>query len=199
MMMKELNEAITRLRKAREEVRERLLNLFVGIKDKGKRTSFVRQFYWQHLEIDEDLLAGVLGISRYALTKMIGEKSAVVTCSRCGENFRIMAKSRKDLNSTYIRYRHLGHLCKTDEKQLRLLELREMPYDEYLRTDEWNNIRSRAVRDAKLKCQRCGKRGKLHVHHLSYSHLGEERDNELLVLCVSCHSKYHPERARFSD
>ncbi|MCI5635466.1 MAG: hypothetical protein SO136_08625 [Sarcina ventriculi] len=38
---------------------------------------------------------------------------------------------------------------------------------------------------------KCGARNKLQVHHLSYQHLGDELDCELMVLCHSCHQKVH--------
>lgn len=41
------------------------------------------------------------------------------------------------------------------------------------------------------KCAKCGARNKLQVHHLSYQHLGDELDCELMVLCHSCHQKVH--------
>jgi hypothetical protein len=33
------------------------------------------------------------------------------------------------------------------------------------------------------------------VHHLTYAHLGHERDEDLQVLCVACHGRRHPSSA----
>jgi hypothetical protein len=69
-----------------------------------------------------------------------------------------------------------------------------MPYKQYLATKHWKKRRARALDLANYKCQKCGissKSAKLHVHHLSYDNLGKESDDELMVLCSSCHRKVH--------
>lgn len=74
----------------------------------------------------------------------------------------------------------------------RLMELRSMPYAEYLQAEEWQRPRKQALRVAKYKCQLCGTSGvKLEVHHNSYENLGCERPDELIVLCTNCHTVHH--------
>lgn len=75
--------------------------------------------------------------------------------------------------------------------ELRLQELRNMPYVEYLQTSEWKETRLRKLKRAKFRCQLCGKNDKLNVHHTSYVNRGNENDTDLIVLCVECHSLYH--------
>ncbi len=73
-------------------------------------------------------------------------------------------------------------------------ELRAMPYTDYLRTPHWRRRRAAKIRAAGGRCQLCGRGGSgtlLDVHHNTYERLGEERDEDLIVLCRECHSRHH--------
>lgn len=76
----------------------------------------------------------------------------------------------------------------------RLAELRGMPYREYLRTSEWRARRLVALERAEHRCQVCNTPERLDVHHRTYEHIGEERDEDLLVLCRGCHGLFHEHR-----
>lgn len=78
-----------------------------------------------------------------------------------------------------------------DNNTTDLQELKNMPYKEYLQTGHWKNIRKQALFRAKYKCQLCGDKSKLNVHHNTYENRGEEKDEDLIVLCQDCHSKFH--------
>jgi len=43
------------------------------------------------------------------------------------------------------------------------------------------------------KCELCGKKKNLHVHHTTYENHGLEHIhlNDLMVLCKICHAKFH--------
>ena len=64
-------------------------------------------------------------------------------------------------------------------------------YENYIHSSKWRRRRARALMLGNYKCAKCGARNKLQVHHLSYQHLGDELDYELMVLCHSCHQKVH--------
>ena len=64
-------------------------------------------------------------------------------------------------------------------------------YQAVMQSAGWRRRRSQAIRQAGRRCQACGARGPLDVHHLSYAHLGEERPYELAVLCEACHQRAH--------
>jgi hypothetical protein len=64
-------------------------------------------------------------------------------------------------------------------------------YEAVMRSPGWRRRRFRALRRAGRRCQACGARGALDVHHLSYAHLGDERPYELAVLCEACHTRAH--------
>ena len=76
----------------------------------------------------------------------------------------------------------------------RLEELNEMAYNDYLRTPEWQRTRRAKLEQVGNRCRRCGADRKLHVHHLTYDHVGHEWLDELVVLCSWCHSDTHGER-----
>ena len=71
-------------------------------------------------------------------------------------------------------------------------ERRDIPYDEYLQTEHWQQRRRDMLAQHWHKCQLCGERGRwLEVHHNSYDHLWHEPSEDLIVLCETCHQKHH--------
>lgn len=77
-------------------------------------------------------------------------------------------------------------------KSPRVKELQAMPYAEYLKTDEWQKTRRRALANSGVKCQMCSATDKpLNVHHNTYERLGYERASDLITLCEPCHAKHH--------
>jgi hypothetical protein len=85
------------------------------------------------------------------------------------------------------------------------LRRREIPYDEYLRSDWWQEIRLHALDQAGWRCEyhewrrtgrRCGATEQLDVHHLTYARIGDEDLDELIVLCRRHHGYVHGKRLR---
>lgn len=64
-------------------------------------------------------------------------------------------------------------------------------YQDYLKTPRWRKVRDAALRLANFRCSACPSKRELHVHHLTYDRLGNERDEDLRVLCKACHSGEH--------
>lgn len=62
-------------------------------------------------------------------------------------------------------------------------------YLQYLRSPEWQNLRSQRLKIDNYKCQRCGRPFDLQVHHLYYPLvLGtEDPYRDLVTLCDTCH------------
>jgi hypothetical protein len=73
----------------------------------------------------------------------------------------------------------------------RVAVLAAMPYGEYLLTLEWAERRRVALCRALRRCERCGRRGWLEVHHRTYERRGAELPDDLEVLCVGCHRQEH--------
>jgi 5-methylcytosine-specific restriction endonuclease McrA len=62
----------------------------------------------------------------------------------------------------------------------------------YMEQPEWQVRRVQALARAGYKCQACSVRNTtLDVHHNSYENYGDERPQDLVVLCRSCHEKFH--------
>jgi hypothetical protein len=70
-----------------------------------------------------------------------------------------------------------------------------MLYRRTMQSTGWRRRRAQAIRRAGHRCEECGARGPLDVHHLSYRHLGDERPYELTVLCPACHQAVHRRNA----
>lgn len=69
--------------------------------------------------------------------------------------------------------------------------LNQMPYQDYLRTSEWQRRRTMAINAADARCQLCNSTNRLHVHHRTYERRGCELPTDLTVLCADCHGKFH--------
>lgn len=67
----------------------------------------------------------------------------------------------------------------------------ETDYDRYRNSDAWKIKREGALARAASRCQLCRSTKKLNVHHNTYENLGNERDEDLFVLCKRCHSIFH--------
>lgn len=66
-----------------------------------------------------------------------------------------------------------------------------MNYYDYLRTPEWAALRETALHSARYRCQTCNSPDDLHVHHRTYERLGNERPDDVVVLCRTCHNAVH--------
>jgi 5-methylcytosine-specific restriction endonuclease McrA len=71
-----------------------------------------------------------------------------------------------------------------------------MSYSEFLQTPYWDGVRNYKLKKEGYRCQLCGKKSVLNVHHKTYEHHGEEHirsiaDEDLVVLCKDCHEKFH--------
>jgi hypothetical protein len=81
----------------------------------------------------------------------------------------------------------------------RLVELKNMDHELYLKTEEWQRTRLDAIERARGVCEKCGSNESLQAHHLTYERKGEELPEDLIVLCDKCHEKEHgllPEMAK---
>jgi hypothetical protein len=66
-----------------------------------------------------------------------------------------------------------------------------LSYYEYIVSPEWRT-RSIAVCTSRgSKCEVCGSKEKIQVHHRSYERMGQETEEDLEVVCKSCHELIH--------
>ncbi len=64
-------------------------------------------------------------------------------------------------------------------------------YQEYLQSNSWARKRAFMLQRAGNRCQLCNTRGPLQVHHRTYDRIFQERPDDLIVLCRSCHARFH--------
>jgi 5-methylcytosine-specific restriction endonuclease McrA len=77
-----------------------------------------------------------------------------------------------------------------------------IPYKEYINSDEWRLRSFRAKIRAKFKCQVCNKpyeKELLDTHHRTYERLGCEKNEDLIVLCRTCHTLFESSKRQNND
>jgi 5-methylcytosine-specific restriction endonuclease McrA len=86
------------------------------------------------------------------------------------------------------------HLNKPPEIDFILGIEMDVNYEAYIKSPEWKELADQIKKEAGNKCRLCNSGGRLHVHHRSYDKLGKEGEiDDLIVLCESCHKKFHEE------
>jgi DNA-binding transcriptional ArsR family regulator len=79
---------------------------------------------------------------------------------------------------------------------LRLDELRQMPYDEYLKTPEWERTRAEALARADHCCAlNLTHTEGLDVLHRTKERVGRELPSDLVVLCKPCHDLHQEQES----
>ena len=68
--------------------------------------------------------------------------------------------------------------------------LRALPYEQYLRTAHWRELRAEVLARWQGRCENCGEPA-CQVHHKTYERLGCERPSDLQPLCRRCHEALH--------
>ena len=68
-------------------------------------------------------------------------------------------------------------------------------YRDYLQSPLWKIISSKVKWNADYKCERCGSKNHLQIHHKSYDFKGVDflAFHELECLCAECHKNVHQE------
>jgi len=61
----------------------------------------------------------------------------------------------------------------------------------YLRSSKWTVLRTSVLIRDNSTCQSCGSKNNLHIHHITYEKLGDERMEDLVTLCSICHQEVH--------
>lgn len=64
-------------------------------------------------------------------------------------------------------------------------------YKQYIKSRKWAKKRDKIFAMYNYTCYDCVIEKAEHVHHLTYRHLGKERDDELIPLCKRCHEIRH--------
>ncbi len=72
-------------------------------------------------------------------------------------------------------------------------------YREYLESFFWRAKRDAALVRAGHRCENCSSRDNLEVHHKNYETFGNERPEDLEVLCIACHERADALRREQND
>lgn len=118
-------------------------------------------------------------------------------CKKCEEeleNYRyeFNLKEEKDFINACHGYSDSKKINKDDVNNKYIIEeLRNMLYKEYLQTEHWKVTRLKALKKANYKCEVCNSKEDLNVHHKTYINRGNEKPEDLIVLCHDCHAKFH--------
>ena len=190
----------------------------------GSISTTIALLYWHSPDFAVSEIADGFGVEIQRVQEMAEANPTVeFRCLDCAtllhpqsrEHFRQMTSALRmlDQNPHLLReYLYTGLHCEScmeereerwgeewvrqeHEYQQRLLELRAMPYEEYLRSPEWRRRRERKLEAADHRCQLCNRhRSSLDVHHRTYENFGEELDSDLIVVCRACHDTFHKHR-----
>jgi 5-methylcytosine-specific restriction endonuclease McrA len=77
-------------------------------------------------------------------------------------------------------------------QQALLADYRGKPYAERRQTKEWAILKKQVHRRDGYRCRLCGRDDvELHVHHRTYESYAEERLEDLITLCRTCHEHFH--------
>ena len=71
-------------------------------------------------------------------------------------------------------------------------------YLTYLDSAEWRERRREIIEARGRECEYCGETEGLELHHLTYERLGEELDEDLVLLCEACHRRADRRRVRMT-
>mgnify|MGYP003341688307 CR=1 FL=1 len=64
-------------------------------------------------------------------------------------------------------------------------------YQDYIHSPEWQAKRQERLEIDNHECKLCFSKQNLHVHHVTYTMLGNEPIKHLLTVCHSCHEIIH--------
>ncbi len=191
-----------------EALKESLLKNIedIDINNEKETSDIISLIYWSET-IPFSSLYPALNLSKNDLFKIIKPLKLEKKCP-CGSNIYANSHSHKNQQEKI----GLCDMCQSEKREIerrrthesfmqsdkdaeirasRLLELKNMPYRDYLVTEEWKETREWQLRFAKYKRQICNSNKKLNVHHRTYERIGCEYHRVLVVLCENCHKLYH--------
>lgn len=198
----------------RFDLQTKATSLLIGAPDKITRLALADRFYWEFETIKEETIAlGVTGSVNSSLEFICATK-ITKRCWHCrcdNKHVHKTVNTREELRQfnksvpkcdgclekqrKFEKRQQLKHETFFDEKDPEILEL--MPYDKYLKTRHWKELRIAKFNEIGRRCQFCPSTHNLIVHHRTYARRGREKLSDLAVLCKDCHDALH--KARGND
>jgi hypothetical protein len=180
---------------------------------------FLRWYYWIQ-ELPNKYYMGYANLTRNKYLKLFKQDenkvTTIFTCNHCRKQVIELLSDKFGVNWSWVGRKDWvckdcwnlpNRMCGEDdlvyfnedyvpiedktEYDIPLEILKSMPYKDYLLTYHWRITRKKTLKRAHYKCQICGSVKNLNVHHNTYENRGEEKDEDLIVLCENCHGKFH--------
>lgn len=171
-----------------------------------ERQQIVRALYWNASYLETAAIGEAFGIGSGTVPGLAGP-IRIGACDTCdGDLVAFNRTERTEILSRRGSWRRSCSTCRATSReairrqsdadhartQERRQELHAMPYQQYLLSPEWQDLRRRMLRRARYRCQVCNRAGlELNVHHRTYERRGFEELADLVVLCRDCHALYH--------
>lgn len=201
----EVQRKYDELNKLKSELESKHSELWTMVyKYKGEVTQELIDYLYWETDVPSETIGHMAG--KQSMHRHVSQGYSVyVPCVSCKNDVEIIAKSRTELrNKNHLQcdecvnqkqqgvVRFEQQLMERNQRRREQTQaLRNMSYKEYLQTDHWKSTRMGALKRARFKCQLCNSKDDLNVHHRTYDRLGGELASDLIVLCRSCHGKFH--------
>ena len=75
-----------------------------------------------------------------------------------------------------------------------IANVRKNKYRRYLLSPAWREKRENILKRDSYLCVSCGQKAQ-QVHHLTYKNIYNEKESELVSICIDCHNKEHEDKA----
>lgn len=206
------------------ELKERLRHdalAIEGVEPGSTRLDIAAYAYWYLPEVPAEELAFAVTKRRRNIQnflKLVGPVVSNLSCTRCSEGLqvtsrtdmqRVLADIRSDCKRRTAPLKALCDRCRKAEsvqwraeaaknqlaRLARYEELRNMPYEEYRQTKDWQQKRQEYFElrhfifgpGTRLTCEACDACTEgLDVFHKSIDRPGEEAISDLILLCAEC-------------
>ena len=171
------------------------------------RQEALRRIYWDELErLSVQRIGELFRIPTLEVAARAGELGAKTSCLLCHEDLEVVIRARSHRRELEAesgvnpKHRICGNCTAFRDMDLELLRKKpgekltpahRAAYSRYLKTPQWKERRARALKRAKHKCSLCSKKHGLECHHRSYERIGQERPEDLIIICSSCHGTHH--------
>lgn len=193
------------------EMRDTVKCLLENAPDEVTRCMLAEKLYWEFDAIPEDIIIVGLNADRNYLFQHVSQQRVTVKClsRNCTNTITRMANTREEREifrnrvrcdeclekqRKYQRRQELKNQKWFDFNDPETLEL--MPYEMYLKTPHWKNLRITKFNEVGKQCQFCDSTYNLVVHHRNYARRGCEKLSDLTVLCRDCHDALHKARGK---
>ena len=209
LLIKIKDECKKKYEEAKQEIENFPKNISSDEISQDDRLKLCKFLYWNNPGIPVNIMIKeLLGLKFHEITNYLKNDYNDIKCEKCSElvifkskqNYKDFIKYNKGLcnkceeierkNKIEYDLKHNAELLLEYNKKVNILK--SMNYKDYLKTEHWMKIRIKSLNNAKYSCQICNnKKCQLDVHHKTYERRGEEKYNDLIVLCRDCHSLFH--------